>query len=74
MLRSPFLTDVRGIESCIQAIEKEGIIPMVLLGFRVTKTGLDPVVMDASSCEDEEEVRVSLARHLVVAIASKLRE
>ena len=71
---SVFQPDIRGLDSCIRFIEANDLMPLSIVCVRADRGGLHPVILDASSCEDDEEIKRSLMTSVLLGVLSKCRK
>jgi hypothetical protein len=73
MLDSVFHPNVKGLDESLQYIDREDVIPLAIVCARADRNGLHPIILDCSSCQDDEDVRRAMLNSVMLAMAAKVR-
>lgn len=72
MLNSPLMENVRGLEQALTYVQKNGVLPLMLVGCILDPTGPKPVVLDVSPMDYDEPVRIATMNAVLLMVASKI--
>ena len=74
MPKNPCVPNIRGVEAAFAFCDKEGLYPMLLVAAKITPRGMESVLLDVTSCLDDEIIRVGVLASVAEAADSKLRQ
>jgi hypothetical protein len=72
VIGSPLQPNVRGLHECLEFLDKEDVVPLLIVAVRLDKSGMITYLLDASPIEQAENIRISMLGSVIQAVANKL--
>ena len=72
MIQSPLVPGVRGLDQALEHIDKQELVPLILVAVRLERDGMRTYVLDASPLTEDEHLRVAIFANVMQSITNKL--
>lgn len=72
MLQSPLVPGVRGLDQALEFLDKESVVPLLIVAVKLQPNGMHTYVLDASPLVEDEHLRVAIMANVLQSITNKL--